>query len=220
MSLSLIRHLIAFYRKKQLLRAYEKFRKNAIIGPHFELELGANIKNESGIPEKIVFGNHCRVLGQVVCKNDGMVEVGNYSTIQDGVFIQCLEHIKIGNFSCIAGGSLVTDNNTHAIGAEEWVAHRIRTAPGGAGYPGLGNGWELSDSAPVIIGDGVWVGGGSTILKGVTIGDGAIVARGAMVTKDVAPYTIVGGNPARKVKDLPRPNKTICEIADSFLKTT
>lgn len=52
---------------------------------------------------------------------------------------------------------------------------------------------------PVTIGDRVWIGFGALVLPGVTIGEGAVVAAGAVVTKDVAPYTIVGGNPARPI---------------------
>ncbi len=47
-----------------------------------------------------------------------------------------------------------------------------------------------------------WIGAGAIILNGVTIGDGAIVGAGAVVTKDVEPYTVVAGNPARKIKDV------------------
>ena len=56
-------------------------------------------------------------------------------------------------------------------------------------------------NAPIIIGDRVWIGSQAMILKGVTIGEGAVVAAGAVVTKDVAPYTIVGGNPARLIRE-------------------
>lgn len=52
----------------------------------------------------------------------------------------------------------------------------------------------------VIIGNDVWVGMNSMILSGVHIGNGAIIAAGAIVTKDVEPYSIVGGNPARVIK--------------------
>ncbi len=53
---------------------------------------------------------------------------------------------------------------------------------------------------PVIIGNDVWIGNGAFILPGVTVGDGAVIAGRAVVTKDVPPYAIVGGNPARVIR--------------------
>ena len=64
--------------------------------------------------------------------------------------------------------------------------------------------WEKVKSAPIVIQDKCWIGFNTIILKGVTIGEGAIVAAGSLVTKDVAPYTLVAGNPAKFVKDLSR----------------
>lgn len=57
-------------------------------------------------------------------------------------------------------------------------------------------------AAPIKIGNNVWVGANSTILAGVTIGDGAVIAAGAVVNKDVAPNTIVGGVPAKVIKNI------------------
>ena len=56
-------------------------------------------------------------------------------------------------------------------------------------------------AATVTIGHPVWVGAGAVILPGVSIGDGAVVAAGSVVTRDVAPLTIVAGNPARFIKN-------------------
>lgn len=53
---------------------------------------------------------------------------------------------------------------------------------------------------PVTIGNSVWIGGGATIIPGVTVGDCAVIAAGAVVTRDVAPRTVVAGNPARVIK--------------------
>lgn len=62
--------------------------------------------------------------------------------------------------------------------------------------------FNLDDvAATVTIGDKVWVGGGSIILPGVTIGEGAVIGAGSVVTKDIAPYMIAVGNPARAIKE-------------------
>ena len=58
-----------------------------------------------------------------------------------------------------------------------------------------------SSNGDVIIGNDVWIGLNALILSGVTIGDGAIIAANSVVTKDVEPYVIVGGNPAKKIKN-------------------
>ena len=62
------------------------------------------------------------------------------------------------------------------------------------------NAQGLENERPVIVEDDVWIGAGSTILPGRRIGKGSIVGAGAVVTKDVEPYSIVGGNPARLLR--------------------
>ena len=56
---------------------------------------------------------------------------------------------------------------------------------------------QPNETAPVRIGNDVWIGAGAKILKGVTLGEGAVIAAGALVKEDVAPYRIAGGIPAR-----------------------
>jgi len=62
--------------------------------------------------------------------------------------------------------------------------------------------WDAVGKAPVSIGDKCWIGAKSIILKGVRIGEGAIVGAGSVVTKNVPPWTIVAGNPARVIREL------------------
>ncbi|KAL4437008.1 hypothetical protein ABPG75_004147 [Micractinium tetrahymenae] len=63
----------------------------------------------------------------------------------------------------------------------------------------------LEHAKPVVIGDDCWIGGGAIIMPGVTIGEGSTVAAGAVVTRDVEPYTVVAGSPARVIRRLQRP---------------
>ena len=59
---------------------------------------------------------------------------------------------------------------------------------------------EALSKGPIVIGDDVWIGTGAMILSGVTVGQGAVIAAGSVVTKDVEPYAIVGGVPARLIR--------------------
>lgn len=65
---------------------------------------------------------------------------------------------------------------------------------------------------PIVVKDGVWIGAGAIILAGVTIGEGAVVAAGAVVNRDVQPYTVVGGVPAKVIKTIPTNQLAIAEI--------
>lgn len=64
----------------------------------------------------------------------------------------------------------------------------------------LDNPNNISTNGNIKVGNDVWIGYGVTVMSGVTIGDGAIIAAGSLVTKDVEPYTIVGGAPAKMIK--------------------
>ena len=62
------------------------------------------------------------------------------------------------------------------------------------------DGTKNNITKPITIENHVWIGAGATILKGVTLGEGCVVGAGSVVTKDVAPHTIVAGNPAKVIK--------------------
>lgn len=62
----------------------------------------------------------------------------------------------------------------------------------------------MHDFSPISVGDRVWIAEGAVVLGGVTLGEGAVVAAGAVVTKDVAPYSVVGGVPARPIRERAR----------------
>ena len=99
----------------------------------------------------------------------------------------------IGNYSSIGGNYLL--GGQHAIKHVTSFPFRINWR-----LPGAGEDGNPAVRGDIVIGSDVWVTFGSYILSGVTIGDGAVVATGAVVAKDVPPYAIVGGNPAKVIK--------------------
>ncbi|MFF2444960.1 Vat family streptogramin A O-acetyltransferase [Priestia megaterium] len=109
------------------------------------------------------------------------------------------DRLVIGKFCALAPGVTFIMNGAN---------HKM---DGFSAYPFniFGQGWETHtptlDQLPfkgdTIIGNDVWIGMDTVIMPGINIGDGAIVAAKSVITKDVEPYTIVGGNPARKIKE-------------------
>lgn len=100
--------------------------------------------------------------------------------------------LKIGSFCSIGEETIFLLGKDHEI-------HHFSTYP--FKYKLLKNTvYESLSKGDIIVGDDVWFGQRTTILSGVTIGQGAVIAAGAIVTKDVPPYAIVGGSPARVLK--------------------
>lgn len=98
--------------------------------------------------------------------------------------IDCFDSISIGHNVVISERVVLRDSDNHTIkDAEDGLSDKSKTI-----------------TAPIVIGDHVWVGMNVTVLKGVTIGEGAIVAAGSVVNKDVPPCCLVAGVPAKVVK--------------------
>lgn len=105
------------------------------------------------------------------------------------------EHVRIGSFVSIAPDVVLLDGGGHRT---DWVStFPMRMCLELAGAKEDGNPLSRGD---VTIGHDVWIGRGARVLSGITIGHGAVVGAYSVVTKDVAPYTIVGGNPAREIR--------------------
>ena len=105
------------------------------------------------------------------------ISIGSFSSIADGALVRALREIKIGRNVCISEDAKIL-TGSHDVSSPHFD----------------------SVLKPVAIGDSVWIAMNAIIMPGVTIGEGAVVAAGAVVTKDVEPWTVVAGIPAKVVK--------------------
>jgi len=143
----------------------------------------------------IVLGEGVRISGKIgiafvpVKGYTPRLRVGANTFIGVNCSFSAAESIVIGDNCLLAAETVIRDNDGHPLDA---VRRRANTP------------LEADEVQPVTIGNDVWIGNRAMVLKGVTIGDRAIVASCAVVTKDVAADTIVAGNPARVVRELPK----------------
>ena len=106
------------------------------------------------------------------------------------------ERIEVGDDVMIAWGTTIVDHNSHSSSFSKRSEDVINWMQGKKD-------WSHVKTSPVKICDKVWIGFNTIILKGVTIGEGAVVGAGSVVTKNVPPWTIVAGNPARIIREIP-----------------
>lgn len=103
--------------------------------------------------------------------------------------------VQVGRYCAIADGTEFLVGANHRA---DWVtAYPLRVV---LGLPGALEDGHPATKGDITIGNDVWIGTDALILSGVTVGDGAMIGAAAVVTKDVRPYAIVAGNPAREVR--------------------
>jgi acetyltransferase-like isoleucine patch superfamily enzyme len=172
-----------------------------VLMPEFITDIRAN-----PLPERIRIGD-ASILGcRIVLEREfGNVTIGNQTYIGASSII-CAESITIGSDVLIAWGTTIVDHDSHSTNwenrSEDVRKWRDGYIQGNLGKAASLKNWDVVQKKPVKIGDKVWIGFNAIILKGVNIGEGAVVAAGAVVTKDVPAWTVVGGNPAKVIKEL------------------
>ncbi|PRX99529.1 CatB-related O-acetyltransferase [Allonocardiopsis opalescens] len=141
-----------------------------------------------------------------------LIEVGEYTYYDDPVAAERFEtdnvlynygpeRLVLGRFCQLAAGvRFVMPAGSHLMAG---VSTYPFTMFDGAWQQRTLDTWSALRASPgdTVVGNDVWIGRGATIMPGVAIGDGAVVATAAVVTRDVAPYTIVGGNPAGVIRE-------------------
>ena len=166
--------------------SFKSIGKNVVISKNIDLQ-GNKIRN-------ITIGNNTKIakkciLGCWDTQNtfyDAKIIIGDNCHIGEYSHITSINSITIGNGVLTGRYVYISDNNHGNTDLDTLQIPPLKR--------------ELYSKGPIHIGDNVWIGDKVAILSGVTIGEGSIIAANAVVTKDVPPYSLVGGIPAKIIK--------------------
>lgn len=194
--LHLLKSLLNKYR---LFKVKDHYRMgNSHLFDGFGLTLYNAVKNKI----YLFIGDDTVLDCKIVFESDkGVVKVGNRTYIGNSTII-CRSEIVFEEDIFVAWGCYFYDHNSHSLDYRERqkdITQQLTEYRNGHSFIRNKN-WDVVDTKPIKICSNAWIGMNCIILKGVTIGAGAIVAAGSVVTRDVAPWTIVGGNPAVFIK--------------------
>lgn len=165
-------HNIFFYLIKNKFKNIDL--RDAVLGSGVQLNDGINFYNKPEVFGKVKIGKYSSINGPAtrICAEISEIQIGSFCSIASGVVIQEFYH----NYNMVTTYNI----NSNIIGAS------------------VEN--EKISKGPIIIEDDVWIGSNSVILSGVKIGRGSIIGAGSIITKDIEPYSIVGGNPAKTLR--------------------
>ena len=145
---------------------------------------------------RIEIGEGSIVGGSLVCERDGACIIIGRNTFIGSALLASASLIEVGDDVLIASGGNIVDHNSHAIAwakrkqdVKDWYHNK--------------KDWTHVVVKPVRICDKSWLGLNVIVLKGVEIGEGAVVAAGSVVTKSALPWTVVAGNPAKMIREIP-----------------
>ena len=176
-----------YHLRRALSTGYHKGRFKSF-GKGSKLASGLLLLN----PQYMVVGKNVSILGKCVLEcspsedNKPEMVLGNDISIGEYSHISCAQQIMIGDGLLTGRFVLITDNAHGQNSASELTIHPLAR--------------KIYSPGPITIGRNVWIGDKATVLPNVTIGDGAIIAANAVVVKDVPPYAVVAGCPAKIVK--------------------
>lgn len=184
--------------KSKIALAWDRFSQQAKVSDECLFGPNSWCVNSKLDPQLITLEGRviCRGLLRIESFGCGKIRINPEVYIGDDCLISCADSIEIGSFTLIGHGVHIFDNDTHPVNWQmrlnDWKAIVDGQKPLKP---------EIA-TAPVFIGQHVWIGFNSIILKGVTIGDRSVIAAGSVVTKNVPPDVIVGGNPATILKQI------------------
>ena len=179
---------------------FKKIIKKLITNLYQRIETWAN---EARLPKYHLLNKNsgCNVFDSVILIFPENITIGRNTDIKDYVIIQSFTKVVIGDecqinpFTIIYAGEVYIGNNV-------LIAPHCIIASGNHDYKQLEVPMKFAGiltKGPIIIGNDVWIGANVTILDGVKIGDGAVIAANSCINKNVEPYSIYGGVPAKKI---------------------
>ena len=191
----MIGKIIAWVYSWEKKRRYNLFKQSSLLGKNCTIT-GKAIVNKN-TRESVVIKDCASIAASLFCASRGEISIGAHTWIGGNTIIRSAQKVTIGDYCLIADNVTIQDNNTHPLDCQQRRKYLEK---------GLRD-WDIdcwydSEIAPVAIANNVWIGMNSIILKGVSIGEGAVVGAGSVVTKDVAAYSVVAGNPAQVIKKL------------------
>jgi acetyltransferase-like isoleucine patch superfamily enzyme len=164
-------------------------------GEDSKLQGRISIRKSGG---KVSVGYSSLIQGNIITEcEDSTVRIGNNVFIGGGTLLDCVNSITVEDDVLISYGCIFADSDNHS------VSYSIRKKDLADWQNGQQHDWQTTLNSPIKLSKGVWVGARAIVLKGVEIGEGAVVGAGSVVTKDVPPWTIVAGNPARIIREIP-----------------
>jgi len=178
----------------------------AEVGPGLRLDLTPDSKLPVQVNCELRLGRQVRISARTTfsgarsAPQKPTIRVGDHSYIGGRCVLRAGTGITIGKHVLIASNALLSSDPGHPMDA---IDRRTQCAP-------------CDTLGEIELGDDVWLAYNVAVLGNVRIGEGAVVAAHSVVTKDVAPYTLVAGNPARVVKNLPRNGKEVASFLDAL----
>jgi acetyltransferase-like isoleucine patch superfamily enzyme len=151
---------------------------------------------------KLTIGKNVRIEPSLLARG-GAIEIGSQSTIRLGaIMMPAGGHISIGSKTTVNHYCVFHGGNGLTIGDGCLIAPRVSIFAANHAFKDRNTPIReqgMTNKGGVKIGNGVWIGTGAIVLDGVRIGDGAVIGAGSVVTKEVFPYDVVVGNPAKVV---------------------
>lgn len=175
------------------------FSINALKYAKIQLEKGAKIEANASLTIGKKQVRHSRMETRLLVEESATLTVNGSFTIFAGSYVRVIKggHLILNN-GFINENVQITCGSTIEVGEGATIGRDV-VIRSFDGHTILQDGYQISE--PIKIGRDVWIGQGATILKGVSVGNGAIIAAGALVTKDVPAHSIVGGVPAKVLKE-------------------